>query len=85
MGNDHEVAAEVPEFCSYHDADRDDTYVYHRRKGNEPFNVSLPRADQTAGYGAQQGDCEIQGQHGMQEPAAEKEETERAKLEEDAG
>jgi len=71
VGYDHEVAAEVPEFGSHHDADRNDPYVNHRRKRNEPFSVSLPRAHQTAGNGAKKGYSEIQGQQRVEEPGAE--------------
>jgi len=85
VGDDYEKAAEIPQFGTHHHADRDDPYVDHRRKSNEPFSVSLPRADQTAGNGPEEGYREIQGQQRMEETGAENEETERAQLEEDAG
>jgi len=71
MGDDHEVGAEVTQLRAHHNAYRDHAYVYHRGESNEPFGVSLTRADQTTGNGAQQGDRQIQDQHGVEEQGTE--------------
>jgi len=64
--DNHEVSAEVAEFRADHNADRNYTYVHHRRESDEPFRVSLPGANQPTGDGAEQGHSEIKSQQGVE-------------------
>jgi len=85
MSNHHEVGTKVAEFRAYDDAHGDHAYVHHGREGDEPFRISLPRANQPTSDATEQGDGEVEAQQRVEEKGAKHEKTIRAQLEEDAG
>jgi len=82
MGDDHEVCAEVTELRAHHNPYRDHAYVHHGGESNQPFGVSLTRANGPTSDGPQQGDRQIQDQHGVEEQGTEEEEAIGAQLKE---